>query len=102
MQEQHDLGHKNPSWSEPPGHARAATSTNSVAQGAEKERHGGAEDGGDERGRDSGGTGRRARRGPVGSQRNPDEGRYGDGSDDDGAEDLGGHDPTRNVSNAVL
>ena len=88
MQGQHDLGHKNPSWSEPPGHARGATSTNSVAQAAEEKRHGGAEDGGDERGRDSGCAGRRARRGPVGSQRNPDEGRHGDGRDDDGAEDL--------------
>lgn len=97
MPGQHDLGHKNPSWSEPPGHVRAATSTKSVTQAPEEERHGGAEDGGDERGRDGGGTGRRARRRPVGSQRNPDEGRHGDGGDNDGAEGLGGHDPTRNA-----
>ena len=68
-----------------------------VAQVADEERHGRAEDGGDDRRGEGGRTGRRARRGLVGSQCNPGEGRHDNGRDDDGAEYLGGHDPTRKM-----
>lgn len=70
---------------------RVLWNRNSVAQAAEEERHGGAEDGSDDRGRDGGGTGRGARRGLVGGHRDPREGGRGERGDDDGAEGLGCH-----------
>lgn len=73
----------------------SSTTLGSVAQVAEEERHGRAEDGGHERR----GDGRRARGGArrrgVGGEGDAGEGGHGDGRDDGGVEDLGGHDAAK-------
>jgi hypothetical protein len=76
---------------------RAREASDSVVQAAEEERHGGAEEGRDERGGDGGGAGRGARRGLVGGHRDPREGGDSDGGDHDGAKGLGRHLATVNV-----
>lgn len=62
----------------------------SVAQVAEEERDGRAEDSGHERRGDGSGAGGGARRGGLGGEGDAGEGGHGDGRDDGSAQHLGG------------